>query len=215
MLNAPKEKPQSDIARPATLDYFGSKKNHPHLILRLALIALIIVLCGAWWMWGTKIKKIVRLQYFQWQCLRFSKSPDSVAYESDQNRAMALAGSSNEYSINALGIAFRPEALRSLGKENPGSIYFPNRIVFMHERISLAGHRRLVIVIGPTDKSLDFQCRSRIPATFFGSVSEPQTSPVAEAINTSFFGGPLQDDKNEQRISKNPSDLKRDRDGYL
>ncbi len=129
--------------------------------VRRILLGLILV-AGAFcaWRWGPYAWHQSQLLYWQRQCLNFSASPDTVVYEEDPT-ASALLRQRSDYSLYVLkwaqglirnsttmyDAAFCPQCWRNL------RTFFPvdyrvnaGAIIFLHERISCAGHRRLVWV---------------------------------------------------------------------
>ena len=140
---------------------------------RYILLASILLATGfCAWRWGPYAWHRSQLLYWQRQCLNFSASPDTVVYEEEPAAAALLLqrsgyspyvlkrrASSNSHPILVQAAAFHPRCLRTLGTfitlpmwplcaSGPGGSGSGSAgaIIFLHERISSAGHRRLVCV---------------------------------------------------------------------
>ena len=134
---------------------------------RYILLALILLAAGfCAWRWGPYAWKQSHLLYWQRQCLNFSASPDTVVYEEEPAAAILLRRS--DYSphvtvrredfdtdfniVQVKAAAFYPRCWRRLDTfaTLPTVPFFPSdgdgAIIFLHERVSSAGHRRLVCV---------------------------------------------------------------------
>ena len=143
---------------------------------------------------------------------------NNVAYDSDHRRAAEEAPADRAFfKDDGLGYGYYPAALGALAKTSKGRM-IGGRILFMHERISPGGHRRLVVVSGPTDQALDFQRQAIGPARWFGSITIPPfNNNIATYINTATMPlGP--DDKRIDHMPRGATtqkDLKRDDQFYL
>ena len=133
-------------------------------IRRILLGLILVVTCFCAWAWGPYVWHQSRLLYWQRQCLSFSTSPDTVVYEEEPTAASLLLQRSaytryvlNQDKYNPTAVqaaAFSPRCWDTLGTLTtfPWSpLYRDGRkslgaIIFLHERVSPAGHRRLVCV---------------------------------------------------------------------
>jgi hypothetical protein len=103
--------------------------------IRLALLGLILVatiLCT--WHWGPYICHQTKLLYWQRQCMNFSLPPNTVVYEGEPTNAAQTA-------------ALAPQCWRSFCDTNNSHWVGGGRntaVGFLGERISPAGHRRLI-----------------------------------------------------------------------
>jgi hypothetical protein len=198
-----------------TLQYAGGpprwRKRAPVIILGVTITAAIF--CG--WQWGPYLRHQTRLLYWQRQCLTFTASPTTVVYEEDPAAAAALIRSRggylpyrkllygpSGYTGSAIDTAtFRPPCEDELEKMLPYPIshwlpaYDPGSIVFLHERISPAGHRRLVCIwnvpqnLGPAP-DLCFSVCVWSPATLF-SETTPRTEPYGSQIPPRYPPAPV------------------------
>ncbi|MGA2583698.1 MAG: hypothetical protein ABSG31_10515 [Tepidisphaeraceae bacterium] len=154
-------------SNPHPLDYAPARSNRRRLIMRSAGLLILIALTYSAWRWGPGVARQAEILYWQRQCMNYSPGPDVVAYEEDPTAAANLMKKGSDYlpykidrgpptgaTVNAATLqpkcwkdyfSFIPGAvaLNLLFKESllrPGT----GAIIFMHERISPAGHRRLV-----------------------------------------------------------------------
>jgi hypothetical protein len=199
------------VAEP--VEYGRSSSRRGRRRRRLLAIVLLALSVGALWKWRERLSQAVSLQYCQWRCLHFQTPGDAVAYDSDHPRASILAARDPAFSGGPLGYGYYPEPLTLLARTRPGT--FIQQVAFMHERVSPAGHYRLVLVGTPTDKAFSFQRQAIIPASWFGSPALPPLTRLADRINVDFDCDPLQDDSAEERFSSDRTNLERGRDHLL
>jgi hypothetical protein len=105
-----------------------------------------------------------RYQYYQRECLRFAPSGETLVYDSDHALRRSFAAQHPDYYMDRVGFWYCPKALRYVSDRTTKQVV--GRIAFMHERISPAGRRRLVIVSVPTDFALEFYPQALIPASW-------------------------------------------------
>jgi hypothetical protein len=128
-------------------------------IYRAVFASLLLGLSFAIVKWGPGWWRRAEILYWQHECLQFSLPPDTVVYEEDPTGAAALLAGNPKYhpypfqrrsSEHAAPSAATAAALdvpdwNNLGIAKPGTKINP-AVIFLHERISPAGHRRLVCV---------------------------------------------------------------------
>ena len=112
---------------------------------RRAMVALVTVaLVIAGWRYGPPAYRQARTLYWQQQCLAFSLPPDQVVYEEDPAGMAALPVGRDGYTriSPTPAVCHTPPCYTGFtgGSEPPGAV------VFMHERVTKAGQRRLVVI---------------------------------------------------------------------
>jgi len=143
----------------------------------LGLIVAATAVCG--WRWGPYLWHQAKLLYWQRQCMNFSAPADTVVYEEDPAAAAVLlktpgyspyvlkrGAGRNAPTTPVQAAAFDPQCLINLAAFRPlqfgpfvaapGGVGGCNAILFLHERISPAGHHRLVYV-SYAPSTVDFQ----------------------------------------------------------
>jgi hypothetical protein len=145
---------------PLTLDYQDLRtfvRRRGRVFVWGTLLVLFTVI--ALWK-GNRIVSAIELQYYQWRCLRFTKSGTTIAYDSDDKEMAALSAGDDAYCQDADGYGYKPNSLAALIalRKFP---YCP-AIIFMHERVSHGGHRRLVFV-GTPEYLFGFRRNAWIP----------------------------------------------------
>jgi hypothetical protein len=193
------------------LNYQHGPRENAKRRRRIALwaaLSFIFIFVTIWK--GRNIREAVVLQYQQWQCLRFEKPDSAVAYDSDHQRMMSVAVRDRAYVDLGYGYGYKPSALRFFALSN--LLSNTPSIIFMHERVSPGGHRRLVVVEAPTDVDFQFRRFPLIPAAWFGSLKPITFSNAAEEIN---FGYNLLKDDSQELRGRDLPDAKRDRDRHL
>jgi hypothetical protein len=139
---------------------------------RYALIALALVAAGTLFHYRQEISARTRRWYWTRECMTFVIAPQTKLIESDPQRIGELAqgGASGDYIITTTNAqlkraAYVPRCWRELclvdarGYQLRGAISTTNPapIVFLHERTSPSGERRLVIVTGDWTNALDLE----------------------------------------------------------
>jgi hypothetical protein len=153
--------PSSNLTpRAAPLDYAPAPRNR-RWIYRVIFASLLVGLSLVAWKWGPAWWRRAEILYWQHECLQFSLSPDTVVHEEDPTDAAALlAGpkyhpyplqrhSSSQAAPSrataaALGVTDWNKLTTVLPVPLPPLI--KPAIIFLHERVSPGGHRRLVCV---------------------------------------------------------------------
>jgi hypothetical protein len=173
--------PSSDLTpRAAPLDYAPARRNR-RWIYRAIFASLLLGLSLVAWKRGPTWWRRAEILYWQHQCLQFSLSPDTVVYEEDPTEAAALLAGNPKYHPYPLQrrsssqAAPSPATAAALDVSDwnkltavlprPNSRLINPGVIFLHERISPAGHRRLVCVrYGPQGDTFaaqfvqDFNC---------------------------------------------------------
>lgn len=109
--------------------------------------------------WGRPVAGRVELLYWQRQCLHYTAPPDQVVYEHGANGPPALLAGGGDYvpvtvrpdgfqsSTPLTAAAHLPRCAEKFLAQCPGPcISLPAGVLFMHERQTPSGARRLVIV---------------------------------------------------------------------
>src|SRR5687767_1551538 len=146
---------------PAPLVYAPPPRWHRRRRFRVALLAVLVLgLAGAGWRWGPAGWKHAQFLHWQRQCLAYSPPPDLVVYETDPTRAAALIQKPGYTSVAQLGgppiAVYTPrcwsEAMRLGGVPVTNTGFGaggPGATLFLHERTTPSGVRRLVAVHAP------------------------------------------------------------------
>jgi hypothetical protein len=157
----------------APLDYAPAPRNR-RWIYRVIFASLLLGLALVAWKWGPTWWRRAEVLYWQHQCLQFSLSPDTVVYEEDPTEAAALLAGNPEYHPyplqrrSSMQAAVSPATAAAFGVSEWNKLtlvlsrsYSPlinPAVIFLHERISPAGHRRLVCVrYGPQGDTFSAQ----------------------------------------------------------
>jgi hypothetical protein len=173
--------PSSNLTTPAApLDYAPAPRNR-RWIYRAIFGSLLVGLSLPAWKWGPTWRRQAEILYWQHQCLQFSLSPDIVVYEEDPTEAAALLAGNPKYYLYPLKRRASTQAppgpttaaVLDVSDWNKLTTLLPRlysplikpAVIFLHERISPAGHRRLVCVrYGPQSDTFsaefvyDFNC---------------------------------------------------------
>jgi hypothetical protein len=192
---------------PVKLDYQDIRTIIRHR-RRVLICGVILVLSTVISIWkGGRIVVAIRFQYYQWRCLRFTESNTTVAYDSDDKAMAALSAGDNAYRHDDYGYGYQPDSLATLIALRftpwcPG-------IIFMHERVSRGGNRRLVWVERPGGQ-FSFRRAAWIPESLFGTTRNRSLSKLTELINSG-TASPLEDDGPNDYPGSMTSKWKRDR----
>jgi hypothetical protein len=147
-----------------TLDYAVLPRRRRWL-RRAVLVVLIAALGYSAWRWGPEAWRRASLLHRQRQCLNYTAAPDMVVYEEEPAAAAKLlARSQGDYAAYPLQ---RGKGLPATARAVDAAAHLPHcwsqyqpqaatvmmqfgraygAIVFLHERASPSGHRRLVSV---------------------------------------------------------------------
>jgi hypothetical protein len=183
----------------AQLDYAPAPPRRRRWLRRAAAGILLLAVALAGWRWGPGAWTQAQRLYWQRRCLSYRASPEMVVYEEEPRAAAALLASHSAYGAYLLrrgtggaasgssgatsAAAHVPVCwvrLTALSPEIRSFAPGPTRagrgaIVFLHERTSPAGHRRLVCVryFPPADSftatfidGFDVECLAVHPATW-------------------------------------------------
>jgi hypothetical protein len=145
----------------APLDYAPAPRNR-RWIYRATFVSLLLGLSLVAWKRGPTWWRRAEILYWQHQCLQFSPVADTVVYEEDPTAAAALLAGNPKYHPYPLQrrtssqAAASPATAAALDVSDWNKLttvlsrlYSPlikPGVIFLHERISPAGHRRLVCV---------------------------------------------------------------------
>ena len=152
--------PRQPEATPAPLAYAPPPRWHRRRRFRLGVLAgLLLCLAVAGWRWGPAGWKQAQFLYWQRQCLAYAPAADHVVYEGDAARAAALLqqpGYVNAGTPAEPVAAYVPkcwaEAMRVGGVPVTNTGFGPGgagATLFLHERRTASGVRRLVAVQAP------------------------------------------------------------------
>lgn len=133
----------SASAAPQTLDYARHAPWHRRRWKRLILGALLLLLVAIGWERYPAVRTQARFLYWQGKCIAYQAPPDQEIVPADPVTQSAGTG--------------RPQAWREfkslLNPPGPGNFLAwgipENNTVFLHERISPKGNRRLVVIETP------------------------------------------------------------------
>jgi hypothetical protein len=118
------------------------------LVRRLALVLVLLAASGAGWRWGPQQWRRMQEYRRQRKCMTYTAAPERIVYEEDPKCAENLLSGNLEYrrgrALNggAAVAMFVPAWLPA----DPNASGFHEALLFMHERTSPAGKRRLVKV---------------------------------------------------------------------
>jgi hypothetical protein len=195
-----------------TLEYGRSMTRRRRWFRRAIFLSLLVALVGyPSWRWGPRALATTRLLYWQNRCLNFIPARDQIAYEEDADAARKLLASGKEYSAYALNrtqykdpaaaqtaAAYVPNCWTNFGAL-AGPSYAPwagtpyGAVVFLHERVSPAGHRRLVMVryIPETNTfnpyflaGFNYDTKAITPATMTKPPAQPMRGYAIDVIST-------------------------------
>lgn len=122
------------------------RRRRGRRILALVVIAAVLLPVGI--MWGPLAWYYAKLQYRLYQCLRYTAPAGQVVYEADPARVQQLLQSGGDYvpDPDCGTTAFlMPKCFVELDRLTPPA-QVARPIIFLHERITKSGVRRLVVV---------------------------------------------------------------------
>jgi hypothetical protein len=156
---------------PVPLEYAVASPRWKRHIGRSILLATLLAMIVIGWRWGPYLWGRSKLLYFQRQCMNFTAPPDKVVYEEEPTAAAVLLqdkrygiyllnhtlrnGGQSGFvkaasfippcwqSFEAIALKSRPLAKRAMSRRGTGGTA---ATIFLHERTSPAGHRRLISV---------------------------------------------------------------------
>ncbi|HTW95552.1 MAG TPA: hypothetical protein VMD30_12195 [Tepidisphaeraceae bacterium] len=147
------------------LDYARSARGWPKRLRRILIGVFVAGVGIAGWRWGPYLWQQAHILYWQRECLSFSASPQTVVYEEDPALAASLLRQPDYFPYVlrreldypkpgpiVRAAAFVPACWRTLNPMYNVSASLiaarvtPAAIIFLHERISAAGHHRIVCI---------------------------------------------------------------------
>jgi len=149
--------PLSPPAPSPSLEYApGAPIRRRKRIRRIILLLLLLCVGLAGWRWGPAIKLHVELLYWQRQCMNYQIPPTVILWEQDPQKAATVLRQPNPdyepilYSPGTVppfnsGL-FHPRALREFDTRASFPVTAGQSVVFLHERRTPSGKRRLVVV---------------------------------------------------------------------
>jgi len=145
----------------AALDYAPAPPRGRKRVIRTAALLLVFVLAYAGYRWGPAAWHTSRVLYWQRQCLNYRPGANDIVYEEEPLAAKTLLARGADYTAYPLArqpppaaptpvnaAAFIPACwtrFQTLSITSP-AMPTPGAVVFLHERVSPAGNRRLVMV---------------------------------------------------------------------
>jgi hypothetical protein len=146
----------------AKLDYARPPSSRPIPWRRLSVVLALLAIVIGGWACKDAILHRVELLRLQHQCMVYTPAANTVAYEEDPNAAALLISSNPEYRARSLihnGVP-RQTAVAMLDPRCWTSLYWcrhpmhvgsnvgpwPQSVLYLHERVSPAGHQRLIAV---------------------------------------------------------------------
>lgn len=140
--------------QPLTIDYANpSPRQWPWR--RLFLVAILALTLGTGFYCRERIAHEARLWYWQRQCLNYTRPPGTPVATTQPSSAndpdyQSISSQTHQLTMGRNERWLIPACLAHFNAERPGaniakSLPFPQAL-FLHERISPSGHRRLVFV---------------------------------------------------------------------
>jgi hypothetical protein len=159
-------------SEPVKLEYAPDARLAGKRIRRAILALIVPAVAFAIWQWVPPASHRLRTLYWQQECLKYTAVPNAVVYDEDPAAAATLVRLGPEYSLyipnrglsvspvvaaaNSTATVFRPHCLEKLCACTTPRItnwaFFSTSIrsdgatIFLHERTSPVGRRRLVCV---------------------------------------------------------------------
>ena len=148
---------------PPQLDYGTAPPRTVGNAMRWLILVVILIAGYAAWQWGSYALERLSILYEQRQCARYTAAPDHVVYDEEPVRAAGLLKHSDAYvgyplerhlgNKSIAAAAKIPDCWRRFIRLVPALPYPIPRtgdasgaLLFLHERTSSAGHRRIVCV---------------------------------------------------------------------
>jgi hypothetical protein len=185
--------PQANAKPSATgarLEYAPKPPLRRRRAFRLAVIVLVGLAAGiAGWRWGPGAWQNARLLHWQRRCMTYAPPADLVVYEEDPAAAEALLSRrGGEYVHGRDGPSFscamhQPSCLTEFARASGMGPVSNGAVIFMHERTSRTGVRRLVIITAsPAD----------VPSmTLTGGLDEWECTPGTWGTPPQFSSPPI------------------------
>ena len=159
----------SPSAAPLPLNYGSAPPGWRKIVRRLSLALAFVTMAVCVWQWGPNAWRQARLLYWQRQCMTFSAPADMVVYEEEPGAVARLLHvpaytpyvppSFSQSASTAQAAAFEPSCWTTLNSVLPPLMrayvrgYGIGAFIFLHERISPGGHRRLVCLNYAPDRT--------------------------------------------------------------
>jgi len=204
------------MPNPLPLQYARATPRWPKRLWRIFFIALLTILALTAWRRGPYLWRQAHILYWQRQCLNFSLPPSTVVYEEDPTAAAILLRQP-DYFLYVLGrgqdfskpgpivhaAAFIPSCWRTFGRPYAFALTArranPSAAIFLHERISPAGHHRLICIEyfpgpGPFQPAFiaheDYDSSVFVPATWTHAPTQVGQRPWAISVFLGFASRP-------------------------
>jgi hypothetical protein len=153
------------------LDYAPASPKRRKWLRRGTVLGIILACASAGWRWGPAAWRQGRILYRQQQCMTYTVGPDVVVYEEESTAAAKLLSSGSEYRpsrfLRPLGLDETPITITAAAHAPMCWDHFAaangwgtSRVagplmllgagpslwstIFLHERTSPSGHRRLI-----------------------------------------------------------------------
>jgi hypothetical protein len=159
--------PIATSSSPQQLDYGLAAPRRARRVRRFVFLLLAVGLAYACWQWGPAAMQQVPILFWQRQCMHYTAPADQVVYEEDPAEAKRLLADPTQYVAYKLNRGGAPDSTPE--KTTAAALHFPRcwqrfsalspprfrggfgqigtgsgAILFLHERTSSAGNRRLV-----------------------------------------------------------------------
>jgi len=207
----------SQVAGPVPLNYATAPPRWKKVIRRILLVLLLVPACLAGRRWGPYVWHQSKVLYRQYRCMNLKMPADAVVYEEEPDAAAQLLRSSDyvPYALHRTqfvndvetpltpvqAAAFEPECWNKLATPTSpiGLDFFvwgfgsrSTATIFLHERTSSGGHRRLVCVSYAPERYRTFQPAFFPGMNYYASVALPATwsQPITVA-RCKYWGGSM------------------------
>jgi hypothetical protein len=151
------------ITSPPQLEYGLAPPRRRKRVIRLLMVGVSLLIAVAAWQWGGIVWNQLPILFWQRQCMRYSASPDQVVYEEDPGEVQKLLARGYVRYKLSRGALPDPTPVKSFAAaaelptcwkrltemvppRNPQQAVTSGAILFLHERTSPRGNRRLVCV---------------------------------------------------------------------
>ena len=169
---------------------------------RMALASLLVLLTAAgflsWRRWGPRVQARVQMLSAQRACLQFDSAPGTVVFDRDRDAGATYAtwmrdGRTVKYVIPPAWTTFHPKYVEPFSPLQSGGLQ-SHGTLFLHERRSPAGNRRLVTVElntswGKSGTWIAMDTRAIIPGTFRTEPKETWGGPPATDLTSTNLVG--------------------------
>jgi hypothetical protein len=156
---APADSPAAAAPPSPRLDYSPAPPRCRRRLRRAGLVVAVVAIAVAGWRWGPAVRDRATLLYWQRRCATYAPPPDQVVYATGAADAAAL-GRDRAYAAwpsgppNGPPVTYRlpPDCVgryppaASTASTAAGAGTPPGPVLFLHERRTPAGERRVVVV---------------------------------------------------------------------